>query len=322
VFSLKTAISWWRILKWVILTIVLAGLGFYILSHLDDFKILADINPTVILWLVLISIFSQIVMAVRSHAVMEFLGLDISIIRWIRVLIVARFLNRFIPQSGNIYRATVLKMEHGFLIRNYISAYTVFIILWWLCSICYTTIAVMVLEPGLTVSGYPIAPILFLLIAVLIVGFYIVGLLSSSVQHLVRRWGRWPVIMNEVIQTMITCLKNVRLIASIAVWGILTFALVVASNWICFASLGTFPGIARITVYSSISATFTFFSVTPGNIGVVEGIYGLISSGMEELAAVGIIVALMLRVTGFISLLLLAAIFGGSDIIKRFRIRR
>jgi uncharacterized membrane protein YbhN (UPF0104 family) len=316
---LKTTIPWWRILKWVILAIVLAGLGLYTLSHRDDFKIIADINPTVMLFLVLISIFTQIVMAVRSHAVMKFLGLDISIIRWLRVLIVSRFLNRFIPQSGNIYRATVLKMEHGFLIRNYISAYTAYIILWWLCSLCYTTIAVLALEPGLTISGYPIAPILFLLIAVLIVGFYIMGRLSSSVQHLVRRWGRWPVMMNETIQTMITCLKNMRLIASIAVWGIVTFALVVASNWICFASLGTFPGIARITVYSFTSATFSFVTLTPGNIGVIEGIYGLISSGMEELAAVGIIVALMLRVTGFISLLLLGAVLAGADMIKRSR---
>jgi uncharacterized membrane protein YbhN (UPF0104 family) len=316
---LRTPASWWRIVKWGILAATLAGLGFYSFSHIEDFRVISNIGPAAILWLVLIQIFTLVVMAVRSHAVMRFLGLEISMAKWLRVLIFARFLNRFIPQSGNIYRATVLKMEHGFLIRNYISGYSAYIMLWWLCAACYTIVTMLVLEPGLRISGCLVVPILALFVALFIVGIYVVTRLSSSGKDVLRRCGGVPVAINETLQSMIACLKNPRLIASIAMWGVLSFTFSAAANWICFAGLGSFPGLSRIVAYNFISGTFSFITLTPGNIGITEGAYGLISGGMDEPAATGILVALILRVAGFISLLLLGGALGGADLIKKLR---
>jgi uncharacterized membrane protein YbhN (UPF0104 family) len=159
-------------------------------------------------------------------------------------------------------------------------------------------------------------------VAIFSIGIYVLARLSSSGKDIIERWGSWPAAVNETLQDTIACLRNKKVVISIATWGALAFALGALSNWICFASLGSYPGLARIVTYSFISGTFSFVTLTPGNIGIIEGAYGLISSGMKELAAAGIIVALMLRVAGFISLLSLAAVLGASDMIKRLRIRR
>ncbi len=314
---MKTALSWWQLVKWGIVAVALAGLGFYAYRHLDEFRTISNINPVVLLWVVLVNIVTQVVGATRSHAVMRFIGLEISFLEWLRLLVFARILNVSVPQSGNVYRAAVLKVRHGFLIKNYIGAYSAYLILWFLSAVCFTITLILVTEPGLEFSGYPMVAVLIVLTAVLVTGLYALARMSTSGKDVFRRWGAWPAAVNETFQTVIVCVKNVKLIGSIVVWGALTFFLGSVANWICFADLGSFPGLARIGVYNFISGIFSFITVTPGNIGIREAAYGLVGSGMQELAATGIIVALILRLTGFISLLLMGLLFAGADMLKR-----
>lgn len=316
---MKTSSSWWSLVKWGILAVALTGLGLYILSHRDDFRIISNINPAILILVVLANVISQMVGALRSLAVMRFLGLTMPVIEWLRVFIFARILSLSVPQSGNVYRATVLKMRHGFLVRDYVAAYSAYIILAFISMVCFTILVVLVANRGLTVFGYPVAALLVLFVAFFIAAFYALGRLSTSAKGIVQRWGRWPAAINAAFGAMITCLKNVRLVASIAIWGILTFSLGAAANWLCFADLGSFPGIARIVVYNLVSSVSYLVYLTPGNFGIREVAYGAIGSGMEELAATGIIVALILRVTGFVSLMLLGAVFGVLDLKKRSR---
>ena len=165
----------WRvILRWILFVLLVFGLGHYIATHLEQFKVIRQIRPSIIGLMLLLHVSTLIIAGFRYFTVVKSFGLNIPFPTWFRIFIYARFLNRFYPQGGSIYRAAILKTNYKFSISNYVSAFAAYSYLDRLFALAFTLLLVLLIEPSLTLVGiniplllsvaitFAISPIFFL----------------------------------------------------------------------------------------------------------------------------------------------------------------
>lgn len=293
--------NWRIILRWSLLSLLLFGIGRYIVTHLDQFKVIRNINPSTIGLILLLQAFTQIIASFRYFTVIQSVGLKLPFSDWFRIFIYAMFLNRFYPQGGSIYRAAILKADYGFSISNYVTAFAAYSYLDRLFALVFTLLLVLLVEPGLTLASINIAFLLSLVIIAAISPILFLSRNQTTESATPGYVNKWRHKFSKILNELTICVHNPRALVTFALTGLLTFSITLTIGWLYFRGLGDPIGLARISVLNYIKTSLNTIPLTPGNIGATEAAYGLLSAGMNDSPANAIIVATINNICAVIS---------------------
>lgn len=282
--------------------------------------LLANIRLEYILIIMTVQIIFLILQAWRYQIVIEKCsGTKIPYKPWLKLFILGRFLNRFVPQSGNLFRSIKLKQDYRISYTDYISSFLAFA---WLDTIFNLIVAIIVIRitaSELKIGSVNAAYLLIAVVAVIFVVPFLLNLLFKNINFKAKsiKWIHSKI--SEVLTVNINNLKDISFLLKTAILGLLVFISVCVILNTCFIGLNIRTQIAAIVLFCALHKLSLFVTITPGNIGVQEIAYGVLAElmniGMEQ----GILVSVIIRIAGTIVVSVWGILCGGVELIKNRR---
>lgn len=302
------------LIRWVV-ALVLLGLSVRLVaSDPEPVRRLLKTPAWVIGGIAALVAVNQLLMSIRlSLAVEQCGGGGVPQRTWFRLTSVGQFLNQFVPQLGNVYRAVVLKRDHGLSYLSYASALFAFV---WLDTLMAFVIAlgvIVVLEPGLTLLGFPALGVLVAVIATTAAGPVVLHALfdrfrpASTSRHHQR--------LVALLATARTALRSPRFLGRFFLVNLVTTAVHAGALYLGFFAVGSGIGVGALVLFQVFIRFSNLMQVTPGNLGVNELAYGLLAHASSATAEQGVGVALLSRAVGTVTVNLLGVLCGGGPLL-------
>ncbi len=242
-----------------------------------------------------------------------FSGRPIPLVQWIRTFVYGQFLNMFVLQLGNVYRAVTLKSRWGLSHTHYAGTWLFFA---WLDTILNCLIAIA----ALLVSGSDLrlwnVPAWLVVIAFLAIW---VGLPVIAVRWLRRHEPRVGILQKIRTRLLVVADAYSRLLVSARVWiafvlsGIVSFSLMVAAFHLSFLAVDTNVSPVDLAVLQVFSKLSFLLIITPGNLGIREVMMAVVCQGMGISVALAMLASLIMRLAHCIAMACECILFAGAD---------
>jgi hypothetical protein len=286
-----------QIIKAIILVVALILLINYIVTHRADFGAITGIQLKYILPVLLLSGINLLLSCMRFRMMMTHLAHRIPFLTVLKHFAHGRFLNRFLPMGGSVYRAIMFKKTDGVSYKNYVAINLSFD---WLNILCSSLLGILVLaiyDPGLSLRSVPLLPLFGAVLLLLIVslpmaaaGIRMAGRVFSSPAILKRCEEA-----SEIVAGVRRVLKNRAIFLSNSVIITLIIAGTLASYHLLFKSIGVDTDPVVLLVYLIILRFFRIIRITPANLGIREFLLGFMTHTLGTGAAEGVLVSLLMR---------------------------
>jgi uncharacterized membrane protein YbhN (UPF0104 family) len=299
----------------LVVALVLLGLAVRLVaSDPEPLRRLVRTPPWVIAGIAGLIALNQLLMSMRlSLAVEQCGGRGVSQATWFRLTSVGQFLNQFVPQLGNVYRAVVLKRDHGLSYLSYASALFAFVWLDTLMALVIALVVIAVLEPALALLGVPALLVLLLVIAAVAAG-------PTVLHALFRRFrpsstSRFRTRVVTLLATARDALESPRFLVRFFLVNVVTTAVHAGALFLGFLAVGSDIGVGGLVLFQVFIRLSHLVQVTPGNLGVNELAYGLLAHASSATVEQGVGVALLSRAVGTVTVNLLGVACGGGPLL-------
>ncbi|MBA2667669.1 MAG: flippase-like domain-containing protein [Trueperaceae bacterium] len=312
-----------RVLPWVVFAASIAATVVVVRQRGEDFELLAALDVRATLLLVVLQGVYLVVQSGRFHVVLVKLGgARIEAWPWLRLFVLGRFLNLFLPQAGNVYRGVELKRRFGVGYTRFVAA---FANAPWTAMVLNFGIGAAVValtQPAERIGPWPLGLLLACAaFAAALVPFALVPMLRLIPRRF--RLLEWlHVRLSETLHVTLASLRDRVYLGRVLAWTLAAFVQAVVMLWVCFSAFGVEVGLAEAVAFYVLLQLATYLVVTPGNLGVQELAFAGLATSMGAAAVEGIAVSGLLRVTGVMALLLLALPFGGVEALRTSRSTR
>lgn len=285
-------------------------------SDPETLRRVLSVPPATLAWLALLFALSQALLASRlSLAVAHAGGGGVPAPAWLRLIAVGQLLNTAAPQAGSVYRAIALKREHGVTYLAYATGLLAFVWLDLVMGVLLALVTIATLDPGLRLRGLPVLLALATLFGVLV--------LSPSVgARLLSAFSGGHGFIAKLQARAVSVLASVRSVLGAPAFllrYLLLTALVtleqVATLWLLFRAVGAELDLATLLLFQVVFKLSTQVVVTPGNLGVTEILFGLLSHGVASTLEQGLAVSVLYRAVSTVMVVMLGVGFGGARLL-------
>ena len=306
-----------RFLPWLLLAVALAATVWLVVSREDDVRTLVELDPAFLVALLLLQVVYLVVQSVRFHVVLvRFAGQPVGFWRWTKLFIIGRFLNLFIPQAGNVYRAVELRRRFDVRIQDFLVAFVNAPWLAMILNFLFGAVLVGLLVPGVPVAGWP----LWLLLVGATVATALAPLVALAILPLFPSRFKATAWLQDRLREMVTVtfesLREPRYLAWVTWWTFVAFVQASVMIGVGFAALGVPVGVAEAIAFYVLLQLTTYVQVTPGNLGFQELAFAALAAGFGASATDGVLVSTIVRVTGVAALLVTALPTGGLEALR------
>jgi len=293
-----------RIIKGTIYVIVLALLIEYLITHRTDFHVLGSIRFEYLLPVFFLSGLGLLLAGLRFRLLLTHVSHPIPFYTMLKYYIYGRFLNRFLPLGGSVYRAIMLKKSDGVSYKKYVASNLAFD---WLNMIYSTLLGVAVIavyDPSLRIGSIPLLP----LFCAALVPLILVSPISKAAIAIINRLIPTPSVrkrMDEatgIVEAMTDALKNRSVFAGSSAIITLVLASTLLSYHLLFKSIGVDADLAVLLVYLIVLRISRVFRITPANLGIREFMLGFLTYSLGTGTAEGVLTALLMRLIQFLVL--------------------
>lgn len=299
--------------RWFLAAVLL---GLAIRLVLSDPELLRRLFATP-LWVILgvgsLVAINQVLMSLRLSLSVEAAGGPrLSERVWFRLTSIGQFLNLFGP-LGNVYRAVVLKREHGVSYTSYASALFAFVWLDTLMAFLIAFVLIIALEPRLEFFGYPA-----LLVLAVVMG--LAALAPAVALAVIRRFqslvpARYSERLIRLFATAGGALKNPRFALRFLLINLVTTLGHASSLWLGFFAVGAQVGPSALVLFAVFVRASNLVQITPGNMGINELAYGVLAHATHGSVEQGVSVSLLNRAIGTVTTIVLGVAFGGGALL-------
>ena len=292
----------------------------FIIRNRHEIQHALNLRPLIIAALSILLIIDLAVNALRMKIVMEKCSnAKIPAGGWYKIFILGRFLNTVIPQLGNLYRGITLKQNHNISYTNYISSLASFAWMEISINLIFALIIALLTNHQLQIAGIDawlfLSGMAILVIAGPIVADAVIRLFK--VQNKALAWIHSK--LSHVFSTAVTSLKDISYIVSIVSTTLFAFAIVTTMFRVCFLSINIHISITATVVFLAVLKVADVVVITPGNVGIREIIFGIITQQIGLTMMDGILASTILRILGTILVFILGTSLGGIGILQRRR---
>ena len=312
-----------RALPWLLLVLAVIATVILVVARGEDLQSLRDVQPGFLALLLVMQVVYLGVQSARFHVVLvRFAEQRVGFWAWMRMFVIGRFLNLFIPHAGNVYRAVEVRRRFDVRIQDFLVA---FINTPWLAMIlnyAFGALFVGLLAGDVVVAGWP----LWLLLTAAMVVTSLAPLVALSILPLFPQriraaaWLRGR--LQEMVGVTLQSLREPSYLWRVTFWTLIAFVQASTMLWIGFVALGVPVGVAEAIAFYVLLQLATYVQVTPGNLGLQELAFAALSAGFGAAATDGVLVSTIVRVTGVIALLVTSLPVGGLEALRATRAER
>lgn len=313
----KTAGRYRTYLRWVLAAVILAYVVYFLFKNKSQLTSLKQISPLMLLGLFIFNLFNNLIYAWRLHIIIRKIsGVVLPVFSWLKFFLISRFLGLYAGQAGNIYRATVLKSRYNISITKYISS---FVFITWIdtcLGILFGVAVISIFAPTMMLFGLnAIGLLLIVFIVQLIVPLMIYWILSRiklSGRFLTWLHGRLSLMVN----VMASSLKDPVYLFKVSLTGFISFINSTIVIYLCFWGLGLDISLSGAALFFTVAKLSNRLIITPGNLGIREVVYGVVSEQVGVGMSQGILASVVIRVVNLLTTTVLGIAVGGYDMIK------
>lgn len=289
----------------------------------EDLRTLTALRPSFLIALLASQVLYLAVQSVRFHVVLvRFAERPVGFWPWTKMFVIGRFLNLFVPQAGNVYRAVDLRRRFDVPVQNFLVAFVNAPWLAMILNFLFGALFVALLAPTAAVAGWP----LWLLLAVATLVTSLAPLVALAALPLFPerwRWAAWSrARLSEMVRVTLESVREIGYLGRVSWWTLVAFVQASAMMWLGFVALGISVGVAEAVAFYVLLQLATYVQVTPGNLGLQELAFAALSAGFGATVADGVLVSTIVRVTGVIALGATALPMGGLEALRWTRSRR
>jgi uncharacterized protein (TIRG00374 family) len=259
--------------------IVILGIC-YLYKYQDQLSLLKSVNLLSFFLLLVYGFFSYLIIALAFKYQIRIFNIKLPFREWFGLTATNTMYNYFLPARGGfLARAYYLKKKYGFEYSKYISLLSGALLIGFLIS---SFSAVMSLIMIFFIYGAVYVQLLYLSLALFIgtfMGILIFWFLPTNfIKYPSRRLTDFFFNIIKGLQYFQNSKKTLALVMSIHFVTILFFGL---RLYFAFLALGVEVNFLYIVVVQSLVAFTMVVSLTPGNLGIKEGIIGMLATMMD-----------------------------------------
>jgi uncharacterized protein (TIRG00374 family) len=286
-----------QIIKWLILVVVLVLLVNYIVQHSHEFGFLRTIQTEYIVPVILLSLFGQLLSYCRFYVLLVQVAHRIPPYTVFKYFIFGRFINKFFPYGGSVYRAIMFKKSDGVSYKKYIASNVSFDWINLIYATLFGVLVIAVYDPQLKIRSIPLRPLFVVVFVLLIVAFPMAKIVLTRINRHVSP-GPFQNRMRElaeIVDRVLNALKNRSVLLSNSIIIALLIFSSLISYHLLFKSIGVGAHLVVLLVYLIIIRFFRAMRITPANLGIREFLLGYLSYSLGTGAAEGVAVSIMMR---------------------------
>jgi hypothetical protein len=307
-----------RITSWTVAVFCIGYIIRIFWKQHKELDIAFSLNPLVIGILVALFVSYFLLHCYRYLVILEKnSGEKISYWPWFKIYILGRFLNTFFPQTGNLYRGVLLKRDHGVTYTRYISSYAAFAWMDSFMTICVAIVIVALFDPGLYLGEVSAIGVLGGLAVIIAAGPPAALGISRIIEARLDRQLWLYAKISEVIKVMVQSIADPMFVFKVFSTGLVLFAGVVAIFFIFLHSLQAYISLPGLALFCALNLLSTYINITPGNLGVQELSYGILSEVLGIGMETGILFSAIIRVFGSAVVFSLALPLGGVSLLRK-----
>ncbi|MCK5617114.1 flippase-like domain-containing protein, partial [Candidatus Pacearchaeota archaeon] len=235
---------------------------------------------------------------------------------WLKIYILARFLNTVFSQAGNVYRSLKLKRDYGVSHTKYIGGHTSMAWLDLLMNLSMALIVVLFVRPDFTIGRFTAWKLLATLIPAIAAAPPLVEIFIRKLSFRNKKLLWVHQRLHEVVTTTANNLKSPGYLLKIFLIGTLLFIRTCIVFYIFFLCFGVKVDLPTLAVFYAMFKLSSFVTITPGNIGIQELVWGILSESMGIGMAQGVLVSALIRVVGTCFIFILGTTCGGLDLVR------
>ena len=307
-----------KIIQWTIACICLGYIGVFFWQQREQLRLALKLNIPLLLLIQLMLFVYYLCYSYRYLLVIEKCsGVKVPYWGWFRLCVLGLFLNKFVPQMGNIYRGARLKQDYQVSYTRYASVYFSFAWMDTCLNMFIAMIVMMTIEPELQIAGIKAGLIIaaLLIMIVLIPGVFLS--IFRFVESKTRRTFWIQSKLSEVLEVTTDNIRDIKYLGRLLVLTLLTFGVMATVQYIGFSALGFKVTVPAIIIFYALYKLGTYLNITPGNLGIRELAYGFLSEFLGIGMAEGIMVSAVFRIFTYTTLSILAVPLGGWDLLRK-----
>jgi len=285
----------------VFFTIAIIAILYY--CNIQVLQPLKEINLFILICLIISRILFQITNGLILRIVASKFDIKLIIKEWLGLPFITAMGNYITPFSGGmIARASYLKYHHNFPYARFVSVLGAsYLIYFWVAGV--VGIITLMLSLGKSFLYWEL--FIFFMVVILVISTLV---MLPTVK--IPGNNRLTISMNHAVEGWILIKKDSILLVKLALYTLANILLNGISFWLAFIALyGTSLSFGKIFLISLFSSFSVLIKITPGNLGVFEGIVSLGSGIVGVGASVGLIVSLLIRTASLIPIFTLGPIF-------------
>jgi uncharacterized membrane protein YbhN (UPF0104 family) len=302
-------------IRWVLALVLLALAIRLVVSDPEPIRRLVATPLWVIAGIAAMVTVNQLLMSIRLALAVAECGGGQGVTRaaWFRITSIGQFLNQFVPQLGNVYRAVVLKRDHGVSYLAYASALFAFVWLDTLMAFAIALVVVAVLDPGITLLGFPGLALLLVVIAATAAGPVVAH--AAFKRFRPGSESRFRARLVALLSTAPAMLRNPRFLSRFFLVNVVTTVVHATALFLGFYAVGSSVSLGGLVLFQVFIRASNLIQVTPGNLGVNELAYGLLAHASHATVEQGVGVALLARAVGLVTVNALGILLGGGPLL-------
>ena len=312
-----------RWLPWAVVVAAVAATAWLAARRGEDLALLGAIDAGAVALLVALQAMYLVMQSGRFHVVLvQLADRPVGFWPWLRLFVVGRFLNLFVPQAGNVYRGVELKRRFDVRYTRFFAAFVNAPWVAMVLNFAFGAVLLGALQPSGSVSGVP----LWLALGAAAVATAGAPFVFARLLPLVPQRVRWVAWLHgrlgEMLRVTLTSLRDARYVGRVVAWTAAAFVQAVVMLWVCFAALGVTVGLAEVVAFYVLLQLATYVAITPGNLGLQELAFAGLATGMGGGAVEGVLVSGLVRVSGVLALVAAALPLGGVEALRVSRSQR
>lgn len=306
-----------KIIRWVLAIFCLTYIVWFFTQNTDELATVSRLHPLSIIAITCLAVLSHVIYSYRFRIILrKCSGSAVPFWPWLKIVLLGRFLTAFAPQAGNIYRSVCLKKKYQVPYTRYASSFFSFAWMDTCLNILYTIAVVLAVKPDLRLTNFNALYLLIILTIAVAAIPVILVLIFQTIRFRNNRLAWLHAKLSEMLTVSVSSVKDPAYMLKIILTGIIAFANTLAVLYLCFLSIGIPASLPILALFYVLLKLSTQILITPGNLGIRELAYGILSDQMNIGMAQGILVSVIIRVIGTSVTIILGSFCGGLDLLR------
>lgn len=309
-----------RIITLVLSVVIVALFGWYFYENIEDFKVLLEMSPLFLAMVLIGHLVSILTNGFFIRGILSANGISMKFSQSVKASFVSAIGNFFFPiGTGSVAQAKYLKSSFRFNYKKFLSAFSGNYIIVFVINGLLGLISILVLHDRANDFVFYTLLVIFLCMLIPNVYFSVKGVptglvkrLSGSRNRHVKRVGG---VLREVVEGWNFVTKSRKTMFTLVIVTAVNFLASMLISYAAIASIGVSVGLWALVLYSSLGVVTLILNVTPGSIGVREGVFIFTASLIGLTVSQILVVAIIDRLARFFILLFGLIVF--KDDIKR-----